>query len=239
MQLAACNVGGFVITDMSVIMDWHQNPENHSSLQDSFIAAEGARKRGDLVDDHLIFAGFVSYLVQEQRHSSLGDIRKILISGLPRKPLQAELLLEHFPSFILAYIDCPQDESNRRRLKRIEDGVDRPDDKPAIFERRWKNFHAETEPAIEEYRAKHLADGRFVTIDYRRAPLTKSLILLKAMGLMSNEYRSLHFQLVNSHCEAFKHLDKVLNPGKYKTALPQAHSHHRNNGHGKPASVPA
>ncbi|MBP6858490.1 MAG: hypothetical protein KBC33_01510 [Candidatus Pacebacteria bacterium] len=239
MRLAICNVGGFVITDMSEIMDWHQDPKNHSPLRKSFITAQAVRQRGDLVDDYLIFAGFVFYLVQKQHQSSLGNIRKILISGLPRKSLQAELLLEHFPSFILAYIDCPQEESNRRRLKRIADGPVRDDDDPATFERRWKNFHAETEPTVEEFKAKHLDDGRFLTIDYRRAPLTKSLILLKAMRLKDNEYRSLHFQLVNSHCEAFKHLDKVLNPGKYKTPLPQAHSHHHNSVHAKPVIVPA
>lgn len=240
MQLAACNVGGFVITDMSEIMNWHQNPKNYSPLRESFITAEAVRKRGDLVDDYLIFAGFVFYLVQMQHQSLLGDIRKVLISGLPRKSLQAELLLEHFPLFILAYIDCPQEESERRRLKRIADGIVRDDDDPVIFVRRWKNFHNETEPTVEEYKAKHLNDGRFLTIDYRRAPLTKGLILLKAMRLKDNEYRSLHFQLVNPHCEAFKHLDKVLNPGKYKSALPQVQSHpHSNNGHNKVVSVPA
>lgn len=212
-KLATVNVRGFVITDMSDIIDWHRDPKNNSMLRENFEAAEEIRKRGDLVDDYLIFAGFMLYLDYAQGSSPFGELRKVLVSGLPRKDGQGELLLKYFQNVLMGYINCPMSESDLRRLNRIANGVIRSDDKPDRFAKRWKNFDNESMPYIEKFKSEN--PKRFVTIGYKLKPEQKAVSVLKSMRLSDQEYCSMLHQLITPKTEAWKRLDRVFNPQDY------------------------
>lgn len=223
------NVTGVITIDMSAIIDWHQDLSNKSSLATDFLEADKVRKQGGLIDDDLVFHGFLTFLTKTEQNmleADRGPIRNILISGVPRKRRQQQLLLYAFKDAHIAYIDCPYNISNERRLKRISSGTVRDDDMPEVFERRWTSFNSETLPCLKTFADAECNKGRFHVLKHTQTPLEGAQKLLKYMGLTIPAYTSMLHQLKTPGCDAYEFLSNVLNDKKRVQVPQHPHYHH-------------
>ena len=114
--------------------------------------------RGDLVSDDLMIELIRNRL--EQPDTEAGFI----LDGFPRTTVQAEALDSMFSdigrNFNVAFALQIPDEVAFERLRRRAEVEGRADDTDEAIKRRLDNYHRETEPLIEHYRAQ----GYLVTI---------------------------------------------------------------------------
>ena len=108
--------------------------------------------RGDLVSDDLMIELIKTRLAQPDTDAGF------ILDGFPRTTVQAEALDEMFGdigrSFSVVFaLQIPDDVALARLLKRAElEG--RADDTDDGIRRRLENYHRETEPLVEYYRAR-------------------------------------------------------------------------------------
>jgi adenylate kinase len=108
--------------------------------------------RGDLVSDDLMIELIKTRLGQPDTDAGF------VLDGFPRTTVQAEALDEMFGdigrSFSVVFaLQIPDDVAFERLQKRAElEG--RADDTDDAIRRRLENYHRETEPLIEHYRAR-------------------------------------------------------------------------------------
>lgn len=145
-------VGGPPFGDMS---DWLRGADVESSPVWS-----GRQNEGRLWPDHVVCR------VWEERIRRPEHDRGVIMAGFPRTIEQAEKLLEvarykfvwrDHPALVVE-LELGREESDSRRLNRINQaqktGLDvRPDDREAVFCRRWEEFESSTWPMIESLKA--------------------------------------------------------------------------------------
>jgi adenylate kinase len=106
----------------------------------------------DVVADALANAGAAGYVLE----------------GFPRNLAQAERLddlTSGDPADAVVYLDLADDVARERLTDRATEG--RTDDRDAeVIARRLREFHAETEPVVEHYRAR----GTLTTVDGDQSP---------------------------------------------------------------------
>ena len=108
--------------------------------------------RGDLVSDDLMIELIRSRLAQADTDDGF------ILDGFPRTTIQAEALDEMFGeigrSFNVVFALQIPDEVAFERLRRRAEIEGRPDDTDDAIRRRLENYHRETAPLIEYYRAR-------------------------------------------------------------------------------------
>jgi len=108
--------------------------------------------RGDLVSDDLMIE-----LIRTRLGQGVTDVGFIL-DGFPRTTRQAEALDEMFGdigrSFNVVFALQIPDEVAFERLRKRAEIEGRADDTDEAIRRRLENYHRETEPLIEYYRAR-------------------------------------------------------------------------------------
>jgi adenylate kinase len=108
--------------------------------------------RGDLVSDDLMIELIRSRLVQADTDDGF------ILDGFPRTTIQAEALDEMFGeigrSFNVVFALQIPDEVAFERLRRRAEVEGRPDDTDDAIRRRLENYHRETAPLIDYYRAR-------------------------------------------------------------------------------------
>jgi adenylate kinase len=108
--------------------------------------------RGDLVSDDLMIELIKTRLAQPDTDAGF------ILDGFPRTTVQAEALDEMFGDIgrslsVVFALQIPDDVALERLLKRAElEG--RADDTDDGIRRRLENYHRETEPLVEYYRAR-------------------------------------------------------------------------------------
>jgi adenylate kinase len=114
--------------------------------------------RGDLVSDELMIELIRARLAQPDTDSGF------VLDGFPRTTVQAEALDAMFAqigrSFSVVFALQVPDAVAFERLRRRAELEGRADDTDEAIRRRLENYHRETEPLIEYYRAR----GNLVTI---------------------------------------------------------------------------
>ncbi len=119
--------------------------------------------RGDLVSDDLMIE-----LIRTRLGQGVTDVGFIL-DGFPRTTRQAEALDEMFGdigrSFSVVFALQIPDEIAFERLRKRAEIEGRADDTDEAIRRRLENYHRETEPLIEYYRAR----GNLVPIHGERS----------------------------------------------------------------------
>lgn len=203
---------GLVIADMSDIIQWHRKAAS-SPLREIFVSAQADQAGGALLDDRLIFAGLACYLAEIRKHRDIGTVTRLLISGFPRKEEQCEIAHRCFASIKIVYIDVPEEESRKRRMRREAEGYARPDDAPDVFERRWKNFHKQTFPTIKAFADCYPDD--VLVVNWKIAPWTKAQIIIRELSLPRDVTGQLVRQICTEGTEAWEILDKAVHPEKY------------------------
>jgi adenylate kinase len=108
--------------------------------------------RGDLVSDELMIELIRHRLAQPDTAAGF------ILDGFPRTTVQAEALDATFAeigrSFSVVFALQIPDSVAIERLTRRADLEGRVDDTPEAIRRRLENYHRETEPLIEYYRAR-------------------------------------------------------------------------------------
>jgi adenylate kinase len=119
--------------------------------------------RGDLVSDDLMIQLIKSRLAQADTDNGF------ILDGFPRTTVQAEALDETFGeigrSFNVVFALQIPDGIAFERLRRRAEIEGRPDDTDEAIRRRLDNYHRETAPLIEYYRAR----GNLVPIHGERS----------------------------------------------------------------------
>jgi adenylate kinase len=109
--------------------------------------------RGDLVSDDLVIELIRSRLAQPDTEQGF------ILDGFPRTTVQAEALDALFAqigrSFSIVFALQIPDEVAFERLRRRAEVEGRADDTDEAIRRRLENYHRETEPLIEYYRARN------------------------------------------------------------------------------------
>lgn len=224
MKQAVVHIHGFVFADMSDIMEWHRDPANGSPYMAEFIEAKKTADKGGLVEDELTFLGLIYYLVEMQAIASCNVLRHVVLSGFPRTLVQEDLLRAIWPHARMLYINCSQEEAEKGRLRRIELGIIRKDDKPERYQNRWGTFYMETLPTIQHFEKTH-SKKEYLEVPFDWHPSNKARALLRLMDLRRTEYHSMLHQLITESCDAWKHFDAIWKP-KAKpahSALPPEH----------------
>jgi adenylate kinase len=112
-------------------------------------------ERGDLVPDELVVA-----LIRE-RLSEEDAAGGFVLDGFPRTLAQAEALDTTLSDIdkgldVVLVLEVPDEVARERMLSRAEiEG--RTDDTPEVIENRLRNYHAQTAPLVEWYRARDKA----------------------------------------------------------------------------------
>ena len=109
--------------------------------------------RGDLVPDELVLAAVSDALAAADRAGGY------VLEGFPRTLTQARSAGVASPDAVV-YLALPDDVARRRLARRAEAGR-RDDADPEAIERRFRLFHAETEPLVDFYRER----GLLTTVD--------------------------------------------------------------------------
>ncbi len=108
--------------------------------------------RGDLVSDDLMIELIRTRLSQPDTEAGF------ILDGFPRTTVQAEALDEMFGdigrSFSVVFALQIPDEVAFERLRKRAEIEGRADDTDEAIRRRLENYHRETEPLIEYYRAR-------------------------------------------------------------------------------------
>jgi adenylate kinase len=108
--------------------------------------------RGDLVSDDLMIELIRTRLAQPDTEAGF------ILDGFPRTTVQAEALDEMFGdigrSFSVVFALQIPDEVAFERLRKRAEIEGRADDTDEAIRRRLENYHRETEPLIEYYRAR-------------------------------------------------------------------------------------
>jgi adenylate kinase len=108
--------------------------------------------RGDLVSDDLMIELIRTRLAQPDTDAGF------ILDGFPRTTVQAEALDEMFGdigrSFSVVFALQIPDEVAFERLRKRAEIEGRADDTDEAIRRRLENYHRETEPLIEYYRAR-------------------------------------------------------------------------------------
>jgi adenylate kinase len=108
--------------------------------------------RGDLVSDDLMIELIRTRLAQHDTEAGF------ILDGFPRTTVQAEALDEMFGdigrSFSVVFALQIPDEVAFERLRKRAEIEGRADDTDEAIRRRLENYHRETEPLIEYYRAR-------------------------------------------------------------------------------------
>ena len=108
--------------------------------------------RGDLVSDDLMIELIRTRLAQPDTEAGF------ILDGFPRTTVQAEALDEMFGdigrSFSVVFALQIPDEVAFERLRKRAEIERRADDTDEAIRRRLENYHRETEPLIEYYRAR-------------------------------------------------------------------------------------
>ena len=116
------------------------------------LRVKGIYDRGDLVSDDLMIELIRSRLAQADTDDGF------ILDGFPRTTIQAEALDEMFGeigrSFNVVFALQIPDEVAFERLRRRAEIEGRPDDTDDAIRRRLENYHRETAPLIEYYRAR-------------------------------------------------------------------------------------
>ena len=116
------------------------------------LRVKGIYDRGDLVSDDLMIELIRSRLAQADTENGF------ILDGFPRTTVQAEALDEMFGeigrSFNVVFALQIPDEVAFERLRRRAEIEGRPDDTDDAIRRRLENYHRETAPLIEYYRAR-------------------------------------------------------------------------------------
>jgi adenylate kinase len=124
---------------------------------------ESVVNAGELVSDELMIALIRERLAQEDTRSGF------ILDGFPRTTAQAEaldqLLSEIGRSFSVVFAMLIPDAVAFERLRLRAQLEGRADDTDEAIRRRLENYHRETEPLIEHYRAR----GNLVTIHGNRS----------------------------------------------------------------------
>jgi adenylate kinase len=119
--------------------------------------------RGDLVSDDLMIELIRNRLEQPDTESGF------VLDGFPRTTVQAEALDSMFNdigrNFSVVFALQIPDEVAFQRLRRRAELEGRADDTDEAIQRRLDNYHRETEPLIEYYRAR----GNLVPIHGNRS----------------------------------------------------------------------
>jgi adenylate kinase len=109
--------------------------------------------RGDLVSDDLMIELIKTRLSQPDTESGF------ILDGFPRTTVQAEaldqILSEIGRTFTVVFALQIPDEVAFERLRRRAEIERRPDDTDEAIRRRLDNYHRETAPLIEHYRARN------------------------------------------------------------------------------------
>jgi adenylate kinase len=109
--------------------------------------------RGDLVSDDLMIELIRSRLAQSDTREGF------ILDGFPRTTVQAEVLDAMFAeigrAFSVVFALQIPDEVAFERLSRRAELEGRADDTDDAIRRRLENYHRETEPLIEYYRARN------------------------------------------------------------------------------------
>ena len=112
----------------------------------------GVYDRGDLVSDDLMIELIRTRLAQPDTEAGF------ILDGFPRTTVQAEALDEMFGdigrSFSVVFALQIPDEVAFERLRKRAEIEGRADDTDEAIRRRLENYHRETEPLIEYYRAR-------------------------------------------------------------------------------------
>jgi adenylate kinase len=106
---------------------------------------------GKLVPDDLTVG------LTRDRLANPDALRGFILDGFPRNQAQAEALDSMLTSIgrrldAVLFLDLPDDVATERMLARAEI-ENRPDDTPDVIAERLANYHEQTEPIVEHYRA--------------------------------------------------------------------------------------
>jgi adenylate kinase len=106
---------------------------------------------GKLVPDDLTVG------LTRDRLANPDALRGFILDGFPRNQAQAEALDSMLTSIgrrldAVLFLDLPDDVATERMLARAEI-ENRPDDTPDVIAERLANYHDQTEPIVEHYRA--------------------------------------------------------------------------------------
>ena len=116
--------------------------------------------RGELVPDELTIGLWKAQIDNlADSHTYKPDIDFLVLDGIPRNVLQAELLDQHVEVHQVFHLSCPnRDELARRMRKRAlkDNRIDDASDK--VIDRRIATYEAETKPILEYYPANLVID---------------------------------------------------------------------------------
>ena len=106
---------------------------------------------GKLVPDDLTVG------LTQDRLANPDALRGFILDGFPRNQAQAEALDSMLTSIgrrldAVLFLDLPDEVATERMLARAEI-ENRPDDTPDVIAERLANYHEQTEPIVEHYRA--------------------------------------------------------------------------------------
>jgi adenylate kinase len=96
-----------------------------------------------------------------------------VIDGFPRTVAQAEFFMENYDVDAVIHLDMPDDEVRARVASR------RPDDVEEALAVRLRDFHEQTEPAIDLFRRKE----HVITVDATPAPEVVQQQIREKLGL--------------------------------------------------------
>jgi adenylate kinase len=126
------------------IFRWHV--ANHTQM--------GAQVRRCLAAGKLVGDDLVQAVIQRRMAEHDWNFG-FIIDGFPRTVAQAEFFMENYDVDAVIHLDMPDDEVRARVASR------RPDDVEEALAVRLRDFHEQTEPAIDRFRRKEYV----ITVD--------------------------------------------------------------------------
>ena len=218
-ESASVFIGGHVSADSSETIDWHQKPENESPYYAEAIEVEKIRAAGGLVPNELIFKLICWWLsvkeIEMAKRFLIEFIQRFDVSGFPRTREQYEMMCKIFGLIKIYAIDLTEDQANKNRLSRIKKGIQREDDKPERFQKRWHDYRQFTLPFIEW----GVSSGIIIPIKFNHTLKEKALKISRGGDYTLQERASVQRQILNNTCDAYWLTKEIDDPELYEAHM--------------------